>query len=96
MYGVLSAIRSVVVSPLQTVRCTVIDAYEALVSIDGREDLSINVGDVIHDGERLYGDGVNVASRVEALAEPGGICITSIVNESIDGRVNAVFTRWQG
>jgi NAD+ kinase len=43
----LSAIRSVVVSPRQTVRCTVIDAHEALVSIDGREDLPIEVGDVI-------------------------------------------------
>ena len=43
----LSAIRSVVVSPSQVVRCTVVDAYEALVSIDGREDLPIAVGDVV-------------------------------------------------
>ncbi len=43
----LSAIRSVVVSPSQTVRCTVVDAYEALVSVDGREDISIQVGDVV-------------------------------------------------
>ncbi len=43
----LSAIRSVVVSPRQTVRCEVIDAYEALVSIDGREDLPLAVGDVV-------------------------------------------------
>jgi NAD+ kinase len=45
--GYLSAIRSVVVSPRQTVRCTVVDAYEALVSIDGREDIPIAVGDVV-------------------------------------------------
>jgi NAD+ kinase len=43
----LSAIRSVVVSPMQTVRCTVVDAYEALVSVDGREDIPVRVGDVV-------------------------------------------------
>lgn len=43
----LSAIRSVVVSPTQTVRCTVVDAYEALVSVDGREDIPVRVGDVV-------------------------------------------------
>jgi len=43
----LSAIRSVVVSPAQTVRCTVVDAYEALVSVDGREDIQVKVGDVV-------------------------------------------------
>ncbi|MFL5755145.1 MAG: NAD(+)/NADH kinase, partial [Chloroflexota bacterium] len=45
--GYLSAIRSVVVSPLQVVRCRVVDAHEALVSIDGREDIPIVVGDVV-------------------------------------------------
>ena len=45
--GYLSAIRSVVVSPEQVVRCRVIDAHEALVSIDGREDRPIEVGDVV-------------------------------------------------
>jgi NAD+ kinase len=43
----LSAIRSVVVSPEQTVRCTVVDAFEALVSVDGREDIPVQVGDVV-------------------------------------------------
>ena len=43
----LSAIRSVVVSPKQTVRCTVVDAHEALVSVDGREDIPVRVGDVV-------------------------------------------------
>jgi NAD+ kinase len=43
----LSAIRSVVVGPSQVVRCTVVDAYEALVSVDGREDLAVAVGDVV-------------------------------------------------
>jgi Predicted sugar kinase len=43
----LSAIRSVVVGPSQVVRCTVVDAYEALVSVDGREDMPLAVGDVV-------------------------------------------------
>jgi NAD+ kinase len=43
----LSAIRSVVVGPTQVVRCTVVDAFEALVSVDGREDLSLAVGDTV-------------------------------------------------
>ncbi len=43
----LSAIRSVVVSPKQTVHCTVVDAFEALVSVDGREDIPVQVGDVV-------------------------------------------------
>jgi NAD+ kinase len=59
----LSAIRSVVVSPQQTVRCTVIDAHEALVSIDGREDLRVAVGDVIE---------VRAVDRPIRLIEPRG------------------------
>ncbi len=45
--GYLSAIRSIVVSPMQVVRCRVLDAHEALVSIDGREDHELAVGDVV-------------------------------------------------
>ena len=53
--------------------------------------IGINVGDVKVDGEDIYGDGVNVAARLEPLAEPGGICVASIVKESIVGRINALF-----
>ena len=59
----LSAIRSVVVSPQQIVRCRVVDANEALVSIDGREDLSIAVGDVVE---------VQARERPIRLIEPKG------------------------
>jgi NAD+ kinase len=59
----LSAIRSVVASPNQVVRCTVVDAYEALVSIDGREDLPIAVGDVVE---------VRAVERPIRLVEPAG------------------------
>jgi len=53
--------------------------------------IGVNLGDVIIDGDDIYGDGVNVAARLEPLAEPGGICITSIVNESVGNRVDARF-----
>ncbi|MBA2757520.1 MAG: NAD(+)/NADH kinase, partial [Chloroflexi bacterium] len=59
----LSAIRSVVVSPLQVVRCRVVDANEALVSIDGRVDLPIAVGDVVE---------VHAVERPIRLIEPEG------------------------
>ena len=53
--------------------------------------IGINLGDVIMEGEDIYGDGVNIAARLEPLAEPGGICISSIVNESIGNRINVHF-----
>jgi NAD+ kinase len=59
----LSAIRSVVVSPQQVVRCRVVDAHEALVSIDGREDMPIAVGDVVE---------VQARERPIRLIEPKG------------------------
>ncbi len=53
--------------------------------------MGINLGDIIIDGDDLYGDGVNVAARLEPLAEPGGICVASIVNESVGNRVDVAF-----
>ncbi|HML07970.1 MAG TPA: adenylate/guanylate cyclase domain-containing protein, partial [Xanthobacteraceae bacterium] len=53
--------------------------------------IGINLGDVIIEGDDIYGDGVNIAARLEPLAEPGGICISSIVNESIGNRIDVRF-----
>lgn len=45
--------------------------------------IGINLGDVIIDGEDIYGEGVNIAARLESIAEPGGICVSTIVRDSL-------------
>ena len=49
--------------------------------------IGINLGDVVADGDRIYGDGVNIAARVEGLADPGGICISGTVHEHIRNKL---------
>ncbi|MCH9013812.1 MAG: adenylate/guanylate cyclase domain-containing protein, partial [Proteobacteria bacterium] len=53
--------------------------------------IGINIGDVIIEGDDIYGDGVNVAARLEGLAEPGGICVRRVVRNQVRDKLPVVF-----
>src|SRR5579872_4899776 len=53
--------------------------------------IGINLGDVIVDGDDIFGDGVNIAARLETLAEPGGICISAAVRDQVGDRLDIVY-----
>ena len=62
----------------------------AELPIDSRMEfrIGINLGDVIEDGDRIYGDGVNIAARMESLAEAGAICISGTSYDQIKNKLN--------
>src|SRR5271157_5009858 len=53
--------------------------------------IGVNLGDVLIDGEDILGDGVNIAARLEAICEPGGICISGSAYDHVRGRIEAEF-----
>jgi len=67
-------------------------------AIDDAEDrrlifrVGINIGDIIVEAHDIFGDGVNIAARLEAICEPGGICISSSAYDQVRGKVAAEFT----
>jgi adenylate cyclase len=85
---------------------SVVDAVESAVRIqkelnvknaglpaDRRMDfrIGINLGDIIEEHERIYGDGVNIAARIEALADPGGICISGTVYDQVENKLSLAY-----
>jgi TolB-like protein/class 3 adenylate cyclase/cytochrome c-type biogenesis protein CcmH/NrfG len=88
--GILAEFRSV----LQAVECAVAIQRTMAERNAGVPQLrrmqyriGVNLGDVIYDGTRVYGDGVNIAARLESVAEPGGICISEDAFRQIRGRL---------
>src|SRR5467141_835792 len=85
-------------SVVDAVRCAVELQREMASRNDGVPEprriefrIGINVGDIIIDEHDIYGDGVNVAARLEALAEPGGICISRVVRDQVRDKVDFDF-----
>src|SRR5215470_9497590 len=85
-------------SVVDAVRCAVEVQREmaernADVSPDSRIEfrMGINIGDIIKDGRDIYGDGVNLAARLETLAEPGGICVSRVVRDQVRDKLDFSF-----
>jgi len=70
-----------------------VTVHQAEVSPESRIvfRIGINLGDVVVEGDDLFGDGVNIAARLEPLAEPGGICIADAVHRQRAGKTTAAF-----
>jgi len=86
------------VSVVDAVRCAVevqraMAERNADVPLDRRIELrmGINLGDIIRDGRDIFGDGVNVAARLKALAEPGGICVSRVVRDQVRDKLGFSF-----
>ena len=85
-------------SPVEAVRCAVeiqrnLEKSNADLPKDNlmRFRIGINLGDVMVDGDDLLGDGVNVASRLEGLADTGGVCISGTVYDQVAGKISQAF-----
>ena len=85
-------------SVVDAVRCAVDTQREmalrnAELAVDQRIEfrIGINLGDIMNDEEDIYGDGVNVAARLEALAPPGGICVSRVVRDQVRDKLNFTF-----
>ena len=85
-------------SPVEAVRCAVafqgtLRDRNASVAEEKRMSfrVGINLGDVISEDDNLYGDGVNVAARLEAISEPGGICISGTTYDHIKNKLMLEF-----
>src|SRR5262250_418829 len=85
-------------SVVNAVRCAVevqtdVAAKGANVAEDQRITfrIGVNLGDVIVDGDDIFGDGVNIAARLEVLAEPGGICVSDDAFHQVRGKIDVLF-----
>ena len=71
-----------------------IDVQTALIAAPKlRLRIGIHLGDIVHEDQDVFGDGVNIASRLEAAASPGDILISDVVHHSLDGQLAGVFRK---
>ena len=92
--GLLAEFPSVV----EAVRCAAAIQEEMADRETGLSDehrirlrIGVNLGDIIVEGSDIYGDGVNIAARLEGLAEPGGVCISGPAFDAVDGKLDLPF-----
>ena len=85
-------------SVVDAVRCAVEVQFEMAERNAGMPEeqriqfrIGINLGDIIKDGRDIHGDGVNIAARLEALAEPGGICVNRVVRDQVRDKLDFAF-----
>jgi adenylate cyclase len=85
-------------SAVDAIRCAVafqrgMEERNADVPVDLRIDfrIGIHVGDIIFDTGDIFGDGVNIAARLESIAEPGGICVSDDAQRQVRGKVDTIF-----
>ena len=85
-------------SPVEAVRCAIemqrqleLRNAELVEERRMRFRIGVNLGDVVVEGGDLLGDGVNIAARVQALAEPGGICVSANVHEHVRNKLNLAY-----
>jgi adenylate cyclase len=84
--GILAEFASVI----DAVACAI--AWQGGMAADGLQfRIGVNLGDVMHQDGDIYGNGVNVAARLEGLAEPGGICISGTVQGEVRGKLDLAF-----
>jgi adenylate cyclase len=90
-------------STVDAVRCA-IDIQRGMPALNAHRSpdkkiefrIGINVGDIIVEDNDIFGDGVNIAARLESICQAGGICISDVVHQQVNGRVEAAFVDLRG
>src|SRR5229473_3104397 len=84
----VKAVRAAIQFQTRIKELTIGDAEDRRIALR----VGVNIGDVIVEPHDIFGDGVNIAARLEGIAEPGGICISSSAYDQVRGKVGVEFT----